>query len=176
MALFKQILHVSNATICTEETLILIPTLQLLPVSWQHRADLNVLAIQLLTSLHLSLHCGRVECTEWSDEDTPLRKKKSTYECTDGMLRCSFGICMYMYTHTLFQIHYLWYICVYPNTLILDVWRGHSVISIPRRLLYRWSDAALVLFMRGSFQRDISSNLWEVSPCKDHCHSCLPVL
>lgn len=31
------------------------PILQLLPVSWQHRAELNVLAIQLLTSLHQSL-------------------------------------------------------------------------------------------------------------------------
>lgn len=39
-------------------------------VSWQHGADLNVLAIQLLASLHLSLQCGRVECIEWSDEDT----------------------------------------------------------------------------------------------------------
>lgn len=58
--------------IVQKKNLILIPTLQLLPVSWQHRAELNVLAIQLLTSLHLSLHCGRVECTEWSNEDTPL--------------------------------------------------------------------------------------------------------
>lgn len=39
-------------------------------VSWQHGADLNVLAIQLLASLHPSLQCGRVECIEWSDEDT----------------------------------------------------------------------------------------------------------
>lgn len=154
MALFKQILHVSNATICTEETLILIPTLQLLPVSWQHRADLNVLAIQLLTSLHLSLHCGRVECTEWSDEDTPLRKKKKKKALTNAQMVCFWYMyCMYMYTHTLFQTHYLWYICVYPNTLILDVWRGRSVISLPRRLLHRRSNAALALFMRGSFQR-----------------------
>lgn len=46
--------------------------LSLTAVSWQHRTDLNVLAIQLLASLHLSLHCGRVECTEWSDEDKLL--------------------------------------------------------------------------------------------------------
>lgn len=38
-----------------EKKLILMPILQLLPVSWQHRAEPNVLAIQLLTSLHLSL-------------------------------------------------------------------------------------------------------------------------
>lgn len=38
-----------------KKKLILMPILQLLPVSWQHRAELNVLAIQLLTSLHLSL-------------------------------------------------------------------------------------------------------------------------
>lgn len=39
-------------------------------VSWQHGADLNVLAIQLLASLHLSIQGGRVEYIEWSDEDT----------------------------------------------------------------------------------------------------------
>lgn len=38
-----------------KKKVILMPILQLLPVSWQHRAELNVLAIQLLTSLHLSL-------------------------------------------------------------------------------------------------------------------------
>lgn len=38
-----------------KKKLILMPILQLLPVSWQRRAELNVLAIQLLTSLHLSL-------------------------------------------------------------------------------------------------------------------------
>lgn len=39
-------------------------------VSWQQGADLNVLAIQLLASLHLSLQGGRTECIEWSDEHT----------------------------------------------------------------------------------------------------------
>lgn len=45
-------------------------------VSWQHGADLNVLAIQLLASLHLSLQCCRAECTEWSDEDKVFNQKR----------------------------------------------------------------------------------------------------
>lgn len=66
---FKLMLYVFNATVCTEH-LSQYPHLSSTAVSWQHGADLNILAIQLLASLHLSLQCGRVECIEWSDEDT----------------------------------------------------------------------------------------------------------
>lgn len=67
-AFFKLILYISIChSLCT--TLKAIPVSST-AVSWQHGADLNVLAIQLLTSLHLSRQCGRVGSTGWSDEDT----------------------------------------------------------------------------------------------------------
>lgn len=73
-ALFNLILYVFQCHSLYRRTLIPIPKLQSslssTAVSWQHGADLNVLAIQLLASLHLSLRCGRVECKDWSDEDT----------------------------------------------------------------------------------------------------------
>lgn len=63
MPQFVQKKHLSEYTHCDR-------ALSSTAVSWQHGADLNVLAIQLLASLHLSLQGGRVECIEWSDEHT----------------------------------------------------------------------------------------------------------
>lgn len=68
---FKLVLYVSNATVL-RTTLRPIPTSST-AVSWQRRADLNVLAIQLFASLHPSLRCGIV----WSIE----RSKERTHSC-----------------------------------------------------------------------------------------------